>query len=371
MIICLKNGRLLRNRQVQPGEIWVADGKIVEPQSNPHKVIDVKNHLIAPGYIDIQINGAFGSDFSSKNCQFDQIAQKLPSFGITSFLATIVSSYAGEYSNLIKKHEGAGACCLGFHLEGPFLSPVRKGAHRLECLRGFEEIESLEDFYGTLDGVKLITLAIELPNAEKHILALKQLGILVAAGHTEASFEQIEKSQANLITHLFNAMPPFYGRQPGPIGAALTLPIFYTIIADGIHCHPTSIRLAMKANPEGIILVSDAMSALGLNGGSYKLGDMDVTVVDGKATLKGTETLAGSIIGLDSAVRYLHQVVGCSVIEAIEAATLHPAQLLGITHQKGTLDVGSDADIILLDDALRVQGAFVGGIEQGQTKVYL
>lgn len=355
MITQFKNGLLVKNHRLERGDLWVYDQKIIKPQPHADREIDVGEKIIAPGYIDLQINGAFGYDFSKIGCPYDLVAQKLTQFGVTSFLATIVSSPKESYPQLL----ASGAKLLGFHLEGPFLNPQRKGAHRLDWLRN----ECA--FYESLEHVKLVTLAPELKNSAQLIATLKEKGIVVAAGHTEASFEEIEQSGVNMITHLFNTMPPLQGRQPGPIGAALTLPnMYYSIIADGVHCHPAAIKIAYQCNPKGLILVSDAMSALGLGNGHFSLGGAEVEVAESRAYVKGTQTLAGSIQSLDASVRYLHNVVGCSIVEAIEAATLHPAQLLGISHQKGTFNPGSDADIIVLDKSLFVQEVYVAGTKQ-------
>lgn len=362
MITCFKNGQVLRDHKLVQEDFWVDGDRIVAPQPHAAQAIDVQGRIIAPGYIDIQINGAFGQDFSKKECEYDFVAKKLPQFGVTSFLATIVSSKREKYKALLTKgSEGKGANLLGFHLEGPFLNPKRKGAHSPECLCGFEDISSLEEFYGTLEEVKIVTLAPELAQAASHIDGLKKKGIIVAAGHTEASYEEV--CETDLVTHLYNAMSPLQGRYPGAIGAALGKKgLYYSIIADGVHCHPTALKLAYQSKPEQMVLVSDAMPALGLGEGSYRLGDMDVIVNKGGAVLEGTDTLAGSVIGLDAAVRYLRDVLGCSVVEAIKAASLHPAKLLGIEKQKGTLNVGADADFILLNERLFVQAAYVGGI---------
>ena len=157
-------------------------------------------------------------------------------------------------------------------------------------------------------------------------------------------------------------MPSLHHREPGIIGAVLTnSEMHYSVIADGIHLHPATLKLAWLANPKGLILVTDAMEALGLEDGQYRLGNKEVAVKEGKAVISGTNTLAGSVISMDAAVRYLHKATGCSIVEAIEAASLKPAEVLGMAGVKGSLDVGSDADFIFLDDQLNVRSCYIGG----------
>ena len=362
MVTRFKNGWVLKNHRIYPDELRADGGKIIEPQSFADEEVDVERAIIAPGYIDLQINGGYGEDFSTPGASFDLFSQKILRHGVTSFLPTIVSSPQQNYPRILTDVKPSGANILGFHLEGPFLNEKRKGAHT--HIRTFEGIDTLEAFYGTLKHVKMVTLAPELPNAGKYIAELKERGILAAAGHTDATFEEMRQAiplGMTMVTHVYNAMAPFLARQPGVIGAALTESgVYYSLIADGVHCHPAAIQLAFNAKHKGMILISDAMAALGLPEGDYTLGSQAVTVKNGKAVLKDKEQLAGSVTGLDAAVRYLNQAAGCSIVDAIEAASLHPAQLLNMP-QKGNLLPGADADFILLDDQLQVHSTYVAG----------
>lgn len=359
------NAQLINDRAIASGELWVRDGKFISPQDHADVVTDLKGQYVAPGYIDLQINGAFGVDFSINPERVGEVARQLPQHGVTSFLPTLVSLAPEQYRNAIPKLQPSpmsGATNLGIHLEGPFFSPRQYGAHNPSRIVDMTEFNSM---YGSLDGVKIITLAPELQGALPIIKQLREKGIVVSAGHTMASYDEMQQaitSGVTLSTHLFNAMTPVHHRNPGIVGAVLNNPnMFYSVIADGVHLHPAILNIALKSNPKGLVLVTDAIEALGLPDGIYALGNMDVDVKDGSAHIKGTQTIAGSVLRMDQAVRNLRQQTGCSIVEAIEAATLKPAKVLGLEKQKGTLDVGADADFVILDENLNVNATYISG----------
>lgn len=369
-VIHLYNAQILRDHQIRPGELWVHNGKIVEPQSNSDREIDVKGRLIAPGYIDIQINGGFGVDLTSEPEKLNILSENLPRHGVTSFLPTMVSSTKEDYNYLLPKLREAmqhvsGAQPIGIHLEGPYIHIEYKGAHSAEAVRQAFTADSLDSVYGSFDDVKIVTLAPELPQALPFISYLNSLGIVVSAGHTAAKYEEASegvKAGIVLFTHLYNAMTPLHHRAPGCVGAALTLPcVSYSIIADGVHLHPTAFSVAWQSNPKGLILVTDAMAAFGLEDGTYSLGNMQVEKIGNRAVLAGTQILAGSVLSMDAAVRNMIQFTGCSVVEAIESASLKPARLLKIDDCKGHLQPGADADFIILDESLHVIQTFISG----------
>ncbi len=365
------NGRVLKDHHISDGDLWICGGKIIAPQSYADNEIDVKGLLIAPGYIDLQINGGFGIDFSKQPEELENVAEKLPKFGVTAFLPTIISCTKEQYGHILSTLRPAvmqplrGATVLGIHLEGPFFNPNQRGAHCSHHLLDCEEMDSPRELYGDLSGVKMVTLAPELPGALKTIELLRNEGIIVSAGHTSPSVEQMQdaiEKGLGFASHLFNAMGSFHHRNPGIIGSVLIHPkIPFSLIGDRHHVHPHTVMFAWHANSEGLILISDAMAALGLPSGQYSLGDLNIEVNTGKAVVFGTETLAGSVVSLGDAVRYLHASSGCSHAEAIEAASYKPAKLLGLEGQKGSLHVGADADFNLLDDALNVQACYIAG----------
>lgn len=362
------NGLILKNHELKKGELWVENGKIIEPKEKASQEIDLKGLIAAPGYIDIQINGAFGIDFSTAPFRIAEAAKQLPRFGITSFLPTLVTLDRSKYLEILphlQPRKTEGALILGIHLEGPFFNPKQHGAHNPKNIAAGDNSPSAEAFFGSLEGVRIVTLAPETPGALRIIRELKEKGIIASLGHTNATYDQtLEAIQegAALATHLFNAMTPFHHRNPGIAGAVLSQDaLSYSMILDGHHTHPAAAALAWRAHPKGLILISDAIEALGLPPGPCRLGSMDVEIKGGKALLKGTETLAGSILGLDEAVRNLKTFTGCSAVDALEAASLKPAQLLGIEKTKGTLNPGADADFLLLDSNLHIQAVYIGG----------
>lgn len=369
MITRYFNGSILRNHAFVDEELWVSNGKIISPQKKSDLNVNVKGKLIAPGYIDIQINGGFGVDFSSQPEMVDKVAKKLTQYGVTAFLPTVVSLPPDRYPKILpflKPKPGGlhGATILGIHLEGPFFSVNKCGAHEATAIQEQISLFSLEKCYGDLDGVKIITLAPEIPGALAIISNLAKKGIVVAAGHTKATSEELQKAQEaglSLVTHLFNAMPAFHHRSPGVVGACLTNPkIYFSMIVDHVHLHPAAIHIAWKSHPSGLILITDAMQALGMPFGKYKLGDKQVESRETGVYLDGTEILAGSNLSMDQAVRNLFLQTKGSPVAAIEAASLRPAELLNLPH-KGNLSIGSDADFIFLDQDLHVLSCYING----------
>lgn len=384
------NCRILRNHKLQREDLWVREGRILDPeklffdeQGYADKRVDCEGSIIAPGFIDVQINGGYGIDFSQASEDVSSgvsfVAKKILEHGVTSFCPTLVTSPPDVYHKVlpqVKVHNGGkhGAGVLGFHLEGPFISLEKKGAHPEQFLRTFKSggIEDLIEAYGTLDNVAMVTLAPELAGSLSVVRELCQRGITVSLGHSVANLSQAEEAVqhgASFITHLFNAMLPFHHRDPGIVGLLTSdqVPagrtVYYGMIADGIHTNPAALRIAHRAHPSGLVLVTDAITAMGLPPGRHTLGQQVIEIQGLHAYVAGTKTLSGSIATMDMCVRHFKHASGCSVEEALEAASLHPAQLLGVCHKKGNLDYGSDADLVLLDDALSVKATFISGEE--------
>ncbi|KAL0993722.1 hypothetical protein UPYG_G00112430 [Umbra pygmaea] len=384
------NCRILREHKLQREDLWVREGKILDPEKlffdekgSADQRVDCKGHIIAPGFIDVQINGGYGIDFSQATDYVkggvSLVAKKILEHGVTSFLPTLVTSPPDIYHKVLPKvqvqsggMQGAGV--LGFHLEGPFISLEKKGAHPEEYLRSFlsDGMSDLIETYGTLDNVAMVTLAPELPNSQTVVRELTQRGITVSLGHSVANLSQAENAVqhgASFITHLFNAMLPFHHRDPGIVGLLTSdqVPqsrtVFYGMIADGIHTNPAALRIAHRAHPKGLVLVTDAIAAMGLPPGRHTLGQQVIEIQGLHAYVAGTKTLCGSIATMDMCVRHFKQASGCTVEESLEAASLHPAQLLGISHAKGVLDYGADADLVLLDDSLSIRATYIAGQE--------
>ncbi|XP_034568164.1 N-acetylglucosamine-6-phosphate deacetylase [Notolabrus celidotus] len=384
------NCRILTDHKLQREDLWVREGKILDPeklffdeQGYADKLVDCEGSIIAPGFIDVQINGGYGIDFSQASDDVSSgvslVAKKILEHGVTSFCPTLVTSPPEVYHKVlpqIKVQNGGkhGAGVIGFHLEGPFISLEKKGAHPEKFLRPFQNggFQDLIEVYGGLDNVAVVTLAPELAGSLSVVKELSQRGVTVSLGHSVANLSQAEEAVqhgASFITHLFNAMLPFHHRDPGIVGLLTSdrVPagrtVYYGMIADGIHTNPAALRIAHRAHPSGLVLVTDAITAMGLPPGRHTLGQQVIEIQGLHAYVAGTTTLCGSIATMDMCVRHFKQASGCSIEEALEAASLHPAQVLGISNKKGTLNYGSDADLIMLDDALNVKATYISGEE--------
>lgn len=387
-IVQFTNCSILKDHQLHREDLWVREGKVLNPEKlffdekgSADIQLDCQGSIVAPGFIDTQINGGYGVDFSKVSedvgSGISMVAQKLLSHGVTSFCPTLVTSPPSVYQKVLPQitvTEGGphGACVLGTHLEGPFISREKKGAHPEHCLRTFEDrgFQDLLATYGSLEGVSIVTLAPEIQRSNEVIAELVKRGICVSLGHSIANLAQAEEAVqkgASFITHLFNAMLPFHHRDPGIVGLLTSdrIPkgrrVFYGMIADGIHTNPAALRIAHRAHPKGLVLVTDAIMAMGLGSGRHTLGQQVIQIEGLMANVAGTTTLAGSIATMDMCVRHFREATGCSVESALEAASLHPAQVLGIEQRKGTLNFGSDADLVLLDSALNVRATFIAG----------
>ncbi|XP_076121700.1 N-acetylglucosamine-6-phosphate deacetylase [Alosa pseudoharengus] len=381
------NCRILRDHKIQREDLWVREGKILDPEKLffdekgfADMRIDCENRIIAPGFIDVQINGGYGVDFSLASGDISGgvalVAKKILEHGVTSFCPTLVTSPSSVYSQVLPQIEVqngglSGAGVIGVHLEGPFISEEKRGAHPPKFLRSFEAgVTDLLEIYGKLDNVAMVTLAPELANSGPVIQELVRRGITVSVGHSMADLSQAEEAViqgASFITHLFNAMLPFHHRDPGIVGLLTSdkVPpgrrVFYGMIADGIHTHPAALRIAHRAHPTGLVLVTDAVPAMGLPAGRHTLGQQQIDIQGLHAYVAGTKTLCGSIATMNMCVRHFRQATGCSVEAALEAASLRPAESLGLDHRKGTLDFNTDADFVVLDDALTVQETYIAG----------
>ncbi len=363
-------GRLLLGNQLVEGAVVVEGARIAavlrDPRDGdlPSLVLDAE--IVAPGLIDLQVNGGFGEEVGADPAALSRLAAQLPRTGVTAFLPTVITYprelYPAAFAALATAHGATGARLLGLHLEGPFLSPQRPGAHRRELIEaaGADWLDWLPP-----DAVpRLVTLAPERPGALAMIRRLRDHGTLVSLGHTDATDEALRAgvdAGAEMATHLYNAMSPFSHRVPGAIGATLDDDrLTAGLIVDGVHSHPASVRLALRAKGiERICLVSDMMSAAGMPPGRYGLGCREVVVDETSARLRDG-TLAGSILTLDQAVRNVVAWTGTTLADAIRMASEVPARLLGLT-RTGRIVVGCDADLTLFDDRLMVTGTMVGG----------
>jgi N-acetylglucosamine-6-phosphate deacetylase len=356
---------------LRDGDVYIEGDRIVgvaevEIGSGPSPFSN--QNIIAPGFIDLQVNGAFGHDFTTNPETIHAVAAALTSTGVTAFLPTIITSpletYGRAFAALAPQMIAAwpqGARILGWHLEGPYLSPQRPGAHDRQWLRAVADplADALID-----DNLRLMTLAPEVANGLQAIRDLRAKGVVVSLGHTGASYDQANAALdagATWGTHLFNAMTPLHHREPGVIGALLADErAIFGIIADGVHLHPALFGWLIRAKgAEHITLVTDAMAATGLGPGEYRLGQRRVSVDATSARLENG-VLAGSILMLDQAIRNLVSWGACTVAEALMMASAVPARLLG-EDKLGCIAAGCRADMIVLDAALQVRQTILGG----------
>jgi N-acetylglucosamine-6-phosphate deacetylase len=361
-------GRLVLGDAIVPGRLVLDDGRIVavEPDASVGE-----GPYIAPGFIDLHVHGWGGHDaMETSEGALDGMARALLRRGVTSFLPTAVSApladLAGFAERVRRWTAGApadGAAPLGFNLEGPFLAHVRRGAHDPAVLRAPTDVP-LEDIAPLIDGLRLMTIAPELPGALDLIKRSVGAGVVVSLGHSDASLEIARAGYAagaRSTTHIFNAMSGLDHRSPGLAAAALTTDAaFVELIADGHHVDPALWPIVFRAKPaDRVLLVSDAVHLAGTDRVHGRLGGVDVEIRGDRCTIAGENRLAGSLIALDTAVRNL-VAAGFTLPRAVAAASRDPATLVG-AHDRGRLAVGLRADLVELDDALVVRRVMRGG----------
>jgi N-acetylglucosamine-6-phosphate deacetylase len=352
------------------GRIIRAVGKAKAMAAPPGaQVIDGRGLILTPGFIELQFNGGFGYDFTDDPRSIWPAASQLKQYGVTGFLPTIITSPLEKIAlgrQVLAEGRPAGftgAVPLGLHIEGPFLNANKKGAHNPKYLR-LPTVETVADWLPAR-GVRMVTLAPELPGALDVIRTLAGRGILVSAGHSTATYEEAEAGFDAGIrygTHLFNAMPALGHRDPGLPGALLTDDrITVGLIADGIHTHPAVIKLVWQAlGSRRLTLVTDAMAALGMPPGKHVLGDYEVTV-DATSARLADGTLAGSILSQDQALRNLVKHAHCSLTEALPTLTSTPARVIGLAGERGCVASGYRADMVLLTPDLHVRTTIAAG----------
>jgi N-acetylglucosamine-6-phosphate deacetylase len=373
----LVNGRILVNGQfLDSHAVLIESGRIADilPADDPrlHETPsrDLKGLLLLPGFIDTQVNGGGGVLFNDDPTPetIRRIGAAHRRFGTTGFLPTLISDdlevierAIGAVSTAI--HEKVPGL-LGIHLEGPFLSPDRKGVHNPEKFRTLDAraVALLTSLHGAKT---LVTLAPEMTTPET-IARLAAAGVIVAAGHTNATYDVMRaalKSGVTGFTHLFNAMSPLTGREPGVVGAALSDPDSYCgIIADGRHVHPETLKLALRAKRhDRFMLVTDALANTGTDMQSFKLQGATITIRDG-VCVDETGTLAGSAMDMSRAVRNARDLLGLSLPEAVAMASSVPAAFLGLGQDVGEIARGRRANLVLADEGLSVREIWVDGV---------
>jgi len=331
--------------------------------------VDLHGGWLLPGFIDVQVNGGGGALFNNTpDVQtLRTIARAHRRFGTTALLPTLISDDAAVMARAIaataQAIEQGVPGVLGIHLEGPYIAPARKGTHDASKFRvpDADEIALVASLH---NGVTLLTLAPERVPLET-IRALVERGVVVAAGHTAGTYEEIRAGlDAGIrgFTHLYNAMSPLQGREPGAVGAALEdRDSWIGIIVDGVHVHPASLRVALAAKPRGrMLLVTDAMPPVGADDPSYELYGETITAIDG-VVRNAAGALAGSALDMATAVRNTVRQLHVPLAEAARMASTYPARFLNVDDRLGHLAEGFQADMVWLDDALQVRGTWIAG----------
>ena len=343
------------------GDVEIDGGTIVAVGLEPGN----GNGIAIPGLVDLQVNGFGGVDFAGADAAgYRRAGEALLEHGVTAFQPTLITAPEDELVAALREvpAELSGPRLIGVHLEGPFLSPLRLGAHSMLGRRDPDPV--LLERLLAAGPVSAMTLAPELDGALELIDLLNARGVVASCGHSEATAEQAGRAfdrGVRTVTHLFNAMRPLGHRDPGIAGAALAREdVIVQLILDGHHIAPETARVVWRAAAGRVALVSDAIAAAGVGDGSYRLGGTDVEVRDGVAR-RDDGVLAGSSASLIDALRWLH-ALGAPLAEAVDAATAVPARILG-RRDLGVLRPGVPADVVVLDDALELRRVLVGGEE--------
>ena len=354
-------GRLVLEDRVETGRLTIRDGIISGVAVD--RAGGEAGPYIAPGFVDIHVHGWGGHDAMGDAAALDGMARALLRRGVTSFLPTAVTAPLGDLAAFADRVRGwipsaptDGAEPLGFNLEGPFLAPAKRGAHAEAHLQVPATI-ARDELESAIHGLRSITIAPELDGAIDLIRWLRGHGVEVSLGHSAATVEEARAGYAagaRSTTHLFNAMSGVDHRSPGvAVAALLDDDVYVELIADGIHVDPAVWPLIVRLKPrDRLLLVSDALSVAGTRDGRGRIGRLEIEIRDGRATLVGTSTLAGSVIALDSAVRNL-SAAGVPLPDAIAAAGANPLALLGVA-DRGRLVEGQRADLVELDEDLTV-----------------
>jgi N-acetylglucosamine-6-phosphate deacetylase len=375
MDLALVNGRVMTDQGLREGlGVRVADGRIAaigpaDEVAAGAATQDLQGGLLLPGFIDVQVNGGGGVLFNDAPSaeSIAAIGAAHRRFGTTGFLPTLISDDISVVEQAVAATrsalKGGVAGVLGVHIEGPFLNPRRKGIHELSKLRAIDEpafriLTSLET------GKTLVTLAPETTSPDT-IGRLAAAGVVVSAGHTNATYATVKAALANGLTgftHLFNAMSPLASREPGVVGAALEdATAWCSLIVDGRHVDPVVLKIALRCRPhERFILVTDAMPSVGAASKSFVLQGKKITVKGG-VCVDEHGTLAGSDLDMASAVRNAVKMLGLDLADASRMASRYPAEFLGLGGEMGRIAPGLRADLVLLDDELKVTETWIGG----------
>jgi N-acetylglucosamine-6-phosphate deacetylase len=367
-------GQVVTDYEVWPdGSVLLEGGSIRDVSPDDSMIGDadeVHEHddsLLLPGFVDLQVNGAFGVDVATEPSRVAELSQRLFSTGTTAYLPTVISCPEILYEEVLPElgADGptSGAEVLGVHLEGPFINLEKRGAHAAAHV--VPPDPGLLAHLLDLAPVRMLTVAPELGGADELMTLAANRGVAVSAGHSDAPFElAYEAFDASVasVTHLFNAMSAMHHREPGLPGAAFAHPrVVCGLIADGLHVHPEMIGLACRMlGPDRVCLTTDAIAAAGMGDGEYRLATRTV-YMDGGVPRLGSGAIAGSVLTMNEAFRNILAFTGCTFPEAARMASTTPARLVGEGRRKGRLVPGYDADVTVLAPNLSVEAVWRGG----------
>jgi N-acetylglucosamine-6-phosphate deacetylase len=377
MPVALTRARVFDGAHILEGRaVVIENGRILAVPHERDLGADMERRpvegLLAPGFIDVQVNGGGGVLFNDiRNIDgLRTIAAAHRAYGTTGLLPTFITDTQERMAEAMDAMRDALAArvpgVLGIHVEGPFINPERKGVHNPAYMRPMEE-EDMAILTSLREGRTLVTLAPERTGMDA-VARLASAGVLICAGHTAGDYATITEACRHGLrgfTHLYNAMPPLAGRDPGPVGAALdSQGTWCGLIVDGHHVSDAALRIAIAAKgPERMMLVTDAMSVTGTDLASFELHGRMIYRKDGRLTTEDG-TLAGSDLDMAGAVRNTVQRLGLSLLDALRMASLHPAAFLRLDHELGRIAPGYRANLVLLDDELQVQDTWIDGEAQ-------
>jgi len=366
------NARIILRERILAGTVLVDGGRVVDVAGGPPpdgvEAVDLGGRYLAPGFVDIHVHGGGGRSLMTDDPEeVRAYARWVVSRGVTSFL---ISTAASDPAALLARLRGCAPAIgpvepLGFHLEGPWINPARKGAFDERWLR-LPAAAEFEDAWAAASGqVRQVTLAPELPAADALIAAVRRAGAVAAMGHTDATYEEATLAIARgcrHVTHCFNAMRPFAHRDPGVLGAIVTnAGVTVELIGDGEHVHPAAARMLLRAKgPDYVALITDGLPIAGLDVQDTVFEGVTVRVSGAKA-VRADGTIVGSVATMDQVVRNAMSWLELSLPAAVAMATATPARIIGADGRKGAIAPGRDADFAVLDDGLRVVATYVAG----------
>ena len=377
-ITCITGGKIILEDKILSNKVLLFNEKIVDILDEENlekkystvefKTINAYGKFVSPGFIDIHIHGSGGKDVMDATTEdLEIISETIAKSGVTGFLPTTMTMEmkkiveALDTVKIAMKENISGAKILGVHMEGPFISKKFNGAQNKEYSVK-PEVLLIKEY---LDIIKIITLAPEEDFQFEFIRSMKKISdVVLSMGHTnsdyETAMEAIDAGISN-ATHIFNAMPPFHHRFPGPVGAVLKSDICFELIADTVHIHPAVFQILLNAKgKEKMILITDSMRAGSMNDGIWELGGQEVFVGDDSARL-ADGTLAGSVLTMNKAVFNMIKHTNLEIFEAVSLASINPAKLLKIDKFKGSIEIGKDADLIIFDEELEVELSVLEG----------